>query len=328
MKRLIILLTIFVAVISMSSCEENVSPKGNLPEKYAVNFIVRGDTSLQVAYVSKLYDVEGFDPLTLTTDPAVTGATVYLKYSDSDTKYFLRDTVDNDNLNSTYNSPAKYYYTKNFKPQYNKQIELYVKLPNGTEISSTSKTPVGLIFDQYKSISYIPGPVAQRDTNYASIYWDNIGLDIVKAKRVKIVYYYRELSGEKTRHEKTVPLSVSTDQGKEVYDYYSMAFQNELKIDRKLLTKALQEISAGNTSKARFSLAYLEVEVLTFDENLTKYFSTNLFYDFGFTVRNYPSDLTNISGGLGFFGSYMSVKKILKFDTQYALKEFGYLIEK
>lgn len=327
MKRTYLIISILALVVVFIRCEENVSPKGNLPVKYAVNFVLRGDTTLQTAYISKLFDVEGFDPSVLSADPAVSGAKVYLKYSDSETKYFLRDTIDN-NSNSSFGTPVKYYYLKNFKPQFNKQIQMFAEMPNGDLLNSSSKTPVGLVFDNTKSLSYIPGPLLGRDTTYASIYWNGIGLDVVKAKRVKIVYYYRESNGEKTRHEKLVPIKYSTDGKTESIDYYNMTFQNEVKIERKLLTKALRDISEGNSSKGRFSLAYLEVEVLSFDENLTKYYSTNLFYDFGFTVRNYPSDISNIKGGLGFFGSYVSSKKLLKFDSQYALTEFGYLTEK
>ena len=328
MKRTAILILLLFAIVLLVSCEENVSPKGELPEKYAINFVLRGDTTFQIAYLSELYDVEGSDPSTLKTDPAVSGAAIYLKYSDLDEKYYLRDTIDSNNINSAYNTPAKYYYIKNFKPQFGKQIQLYAQMPSGGKLSSSSTTPAGLVFDNSKSLSYIPGPLLGRDTSYASIYWNGVGLDVVKAKRVKIIYYYRELSGEKTRHEKLVPLNYSTDGITESISYNDYSFQNELKIQRKLLTKALKEISEGNTAKGRFSLVYLEVDVLSFDENLTKYYSTNLFYDFGFTVRNYPSDLTNINGGLGFFGAYVSAKKILKFDSQYALNEFGYLTEK
>jgi len=327
MKRIYVLLSIILTLIVFASCDENVSTKGNLPEKYSINFVLRGDTTLQTAYISKLFDVDGFDPATLTVDPAVSGANVYLKYSDSPTKFFLRDTIDT-NINTDYGTPAKYYYLKNFKPLFNKQIQLYAEMPNGNRLSSTSKTPAALVFDNSRSLSYIPGPLLGRDTTYASIYWDGISLDIVKAKRIKIVYFYKELSGEKTRHEMLVPIKTITNGNDPALDYNNLSFQNEVKIERRLLTKALQEISEGNPSKGRFSLAHLEVEILTFDDNLTKYFSSNLFFEFGFTVRNYPSDITNISGGLGFFGAYVSSKKLLKFDSQYALKEFGYLIEK
>jgi hypothetical protein len=326
-KKSIVVISLLIYALIIS-CEENISPKGELPIKYSVNFVLRGDATTQTAYISKLYDVTGFDPSTLDTDPAAAGANVYLKYSDSETRYYLRDTVDYNNLNPSYNTPAKYYFISNFTPISNKQITLFAQMQDGTQLTASSKTPLNLSFDNYKSLSYIPGPLIGRDTTYASIYWDNIGQDVVKARRVKIVYYYRELTGEKTRHEKQVPLKIDNSSGKEIAVYTDFSFQNELKIPRKFLTKALREISEGNSSKGRFSLLNLEVEILSFDENLTKYYSTSLFYDFGFTVRSYPSDLTNINGGLGFFASYLSAKKYLKFDQQYALNEFGYLIEK
>lgn len=323
-KTLKIFLLLSITVVLFISCEENVSPKGDLPNKYALNFVLRGDTSYQTLYISKVFDVDGFDPATLSTDPAVQGATVYLKYSDSDTKYYLKDTTDLQNLNTAYNTPAKFYYINNFIPIANKEIQITAQLPDGTILKSTSKTPTSLKFDDYESISYIPGSLVGRDTVYASVYWDNVPLDVVKAKRVKIVYFYTGLDGVKTKYVKNVPLKVD---GENV-DYNYFSFQNEVKIERKLLTKALQEISEGNSAKGRFSIAYLEVEVLTFDNNLTKYFSTNLFYDFGFTVRNYPADLTNIDGGLGYYGSYLSAIKILKFDSQWTKTTFGYLTEK
>jgi len=72
---------------------------------------------------------------------------------------------------------------------------------------------------------------------------------------------------------------------------------------------------------------FLSFLIYSFDENLSRYYSANLFFDFGFTVRNFPGDVTNIEGGYGFFGAYSYTKRIIKFDQQYLLSTFGYLRE-
>lgn len=325
MKRILFLFISVILLFLTISCEENISPKGETPQKYSVNLILRGDTTFQTAYISRLYDVEGFDPYIKKDDPAVTGASVSIKYTDSNKRYFFRDTVDNDNLNSRYSTPARYYYIKNFRPAYGKEIELNIILPEGQQLSSKTKISEGIYFDEIKTLPYIPGPFVDRDTVYINVVWENSGLDIVKAKKVYFDYYYKELSGQKTKFTKQVPIKISDFEGIVNADYNNVSYRNDLKISRKILEQALEEISAGNSAKGRYSIAPLIVEVILYDENLSKYFAADLFFDYGFTIRSYPADITNINGGLGFFGSYSSTKRIIKFDPQYLLKRFGYL---
>lgn len=310
------------------NCDENISPKGDLPVKYNVNLILRGDTTLQTAYISNLYNVEGFNLYDKKEDPAVVGASVSLKYSDSNTRYYFKDTVDLQNINTRYNTPAKYYYLKNFRPAFGKEVELNVTLPNGQKLSSKTKIPEGIYFNEEKTLPYIPGPLIGRDTSNMNIVWES-SLSLAKAQKVTLPYYYRALNGEKTKYKVNIPLNrTALPVSNNSSDYINTSFKNELLIDRKLFEQILQNISAGDPAKGRYSIAPLEVEVFLFDENLTSLYSADLFFDYGFTIRNYPSDITNINGGLGFFSSYSHVKRIIKFDPQYLLKKFGYLSEK
>jgi len=328
MKRLLLTIFSVITVLINYSCEENISPVGDLPVKYDVNLILRGDTTLQTAYVSKLYGVDGFNPYSNTEDPAVTGALVWLKYSDSNTKYYFRDTIDLQNINTRYNTPAKYYYIKNFRPVFGKEVELNISLPDGQKLSSKTKIPDGIYFDEEKTLPYIPGPLIGRDTSNMNVVWVS-SLSLVKAQRVTLPYYYRDLNGVKNKFKVNIPINVSSlTAGNNFSDYINTSFKNELSIDRKLFEQVLQNISAGDPAKGRYSIAPLEIEIFLYDENLTSYFSSDLFFDYGFTIRNFPSDITNINGGLGFYASYSYVKRIIKFDPQYLLKKFGYLSEK
>lgn len=328
MKQMLIIVSSIIIVLINISCEENISPKGDLPVKYNINLILRGDTTLQTAYISKLYNVEGFNPYDMKEDPAVAGALVWLKYSDSNTRYYFRDTVDLQNINTRYNTPSKYYYIKNFRPVFGKEVELNVTLTDGQKLYSRTIIPEGIYFNEEKTLPYIPGPLIGRDTSNMNVVWES-SLSLAKAQKVTLPYYYRDLNGVKTKFKANIPLTVTVQStSSNSSDYINTSFKNELLIDRKLFEQILQNISAGNPAKGRYSIAPLEIEVFLFDENLTSYYSAELFFDYGFTIRNYPSDITNINGGLGFFSSYSYVKRIIKFDSQYLLKKYGYLSEK
>lgn len=328
MKKFLAHLVVVISFALFASCEDDISPLGDLPDKYAVNLILRGDTTLQTAYISRLYAAENFDPYSNEIDPAVEGAKVSLKYAGSETEYFFSDTVDNGKINSRYGTPAKYYYLKNFTPQFGKELELKVVLPDGQTMTSKTKVPQSILFDLDNTTPFIPGPLIGRDTVNVTVAWKSSSLEFLKASKVKIVYFHKELSGEKIRHEKEVQLSISVDGADIVENYIDITFNSYLKINRKLLEEALEEISEGDGAKGRYSVAPLEIDVFFFDDNLTRFYSAGLFFDFGFTVRNYPGDLSNINNGLGFFASYVHANKIIKFETQYLLNRFGYLTEK
>ena len=325
MRKATYYLAIIVFVSLLISCEENFSPKGELQNKYSINFILRGDTTFQTAYLSKAYDVQGFDPQTLTTDPAVDGAVISLKYSDSPKLYYLRDTVDNGNINTRYNTPAKYYYIKNFKPVYGKQIELNVQLPDGSKLSSITNMPEGIYFDEAKTIPYLPGPFVGNDTVYINVVWKNSNSNTGKSVRAYLNYYHKELNGDTLAFIKKVPVDMGVLGNDTSYAFSKNVFENQVKIPRKLLDKALRQISEGDAKKGRYLIGSLNVEVMILDDNLSKYVSSEQFFNYGFTVRNFPADFTDITGGNGFFGSYSYTKRVIQFDPKYLLNTYGYL---
>jgi len=315
-----------LALVSITiSCEENFSPKGELQNKYSINFILRSDTTIQMAYLSKTYDVQGFDPNSLSSDPAVDGAVISLKYSDSPKLYILRDTVDHSNINTRYNTSAKYYYIKNFKPVFGKQLELNVALPDGEKLSSVTNVPDGIYFDEGKTIPFLPGPFIGNDTVYINVVWKNSNSNIAKSVRAYFNYYHKELSGDTVAFVKKVPVAMGIVGSDTSYTFSKNVFENKVQIPRKLLDIALRQISSGDSKKGRYIIGALNVEIIVLDDNLSRYFSSDLFFNYGFTVRNFPADFTDIIGGFGFFGSYSYTKRVIQFDPRYLLDTYGYL---
>ena len=330
MKKIFFSYLIIVCLITTLSCDENLSPKGELQQKYSVNLILRGDTTFQSAYLSRLYDVEGFDPNTLSEDPAVTGAGISIKYSDIGTSFYFRDTLDNNNLNPRYNSPSKYSYLKSFRPAYNSEIELNVALPGGQKLTSKTRVPAKINFDEAKTTNliYIPPLVVYNyDSVYLHVYWKNENPYLFKAKKIYFNYYHKDEAGNKTFFVKQIPITSRQEGNLSVVDYNEISLKDELHIERKLVEQALREISNGDNKKALYYVGPIQIEILLFDENLSIYYILKLYFDYGFTIRNFPSDMTNIEGGLGFFASYSQTKRVIKFDDNYLLKKFGYLPE-
>ena len=326
MKKIIPISLIFINVLLFYSCDENVSPKGELPDDYVINLIIRTDTSFQSATVTRVYDVDGFDPLELKADPSVSGARISLKYSDSNIEYFYRDTIDNSKLNSRFGIPSKYYYLKNLPILYGKEIEMKAVIPGGKVISAKTKIPEKFVITSEGTTPFIPGPLIGRDTANISVAWNNAATDYVKMGKATLVYFYKEVDGSKTRYEKKVPMNIVISSNDTSYS--TSSFRNDLKINRTILRNVLSDISAGNSAKGRYSIAPLEIEIFVMDENLTRIFSAGLLYDFGFTIRNIPSPISNMNGGLGFMGSYAHSKIAIRFEDQYLLNTFGYLRER
>ncbi|MCX6175472.1 MAG: DUF4249 family protein [Ignavibacteriales bacterium] len=317
---------VILALTGLSiSCEETFSPKGELQNKYSINLILRSDTTFQTAYISKAYDVQGFDPQKLTTDPAVDGAVISLKYSDSPKQYFFRDTVDNGNINTRFNTPAKYYYIKNFRPVYGKQIELNVALPDGQKLLSVTNVPEGIYFDEAKTLPFLPGPFIGNDTVYINVVWKNSNSNTAKTARAYLNYYHKELNGDTVGFVKRVPVAMDISGSDTSYVMSKSVFENKVQIPRKLLDIALRQISAGDSKKGRYLIGTLNVEIMVLDDNLSKYFSSEQFFNYGFTVRNFPADFTDITGGFGFFGSYSYTKRVIQFDPKYLISAYGYL---
>jgi hypothetical protein len=161
------------------------------------------------------------------------------------------------------------------------------------------------------------------DSIYINVFWNNSSLDQLKAKKVVIGYFHKNQDGNKTWYIKHVPIA-SNQETQSGLDYNELSFRNETHIERKLIEQALLEIAGSDTKKSSYYIAPLKISIFSLDDNLTKFYRSNLYYDYGFSIRNYPGDYSNVNGGLGFFASYSEVTKMVKFDEKYLKNKFGY----
>ncbi len=315
MKNLLLLLFGSVTLLSLSSCDQSLNPKGDYVERYVLNCILRGDTTYQVAVISHSYDINGFDPYKNTTDPAITGADLRLWYNDS--VFVFRDSVVTRLGNVRYDDSLKIYYLKNIHLSYSKPIEIEALLPNGRRLKSSSTTAEEIIFDYENSSRVIP-PV---NTNLVLVQW-NYNENEYYMPRF-IVTYYKNVNGQSEQHTIEIPVKYVQKDGKYIPVYSRVSNQFAVTYNPDDVKRALQSISEGDPDKSNYSvLINNQVIVYALDQNLMRYFSANS-QDNSFTVRLDENDFSNIDGGFGVFGSYVAKSYTIRFIPEF-LTDLGY----
>lgn len=316
MKNLVLLLVLTLGFV-FYSCQENFSPKANFQEKYILNCIIQGDTSYQVAILTKSYDVNGFDPYANTKDPSIAGADIRLR--DGDSVYIFRDSVISADGKSRYDSTMKIYYLKNFQPNFNRELNIEVLLPNGRRLSSSTNTVKDFNFNNQNSSKVIPSDAG----NLINLYWTSPEKNTLFLPTFKFSYYKNE-NGINKLYTVTVPLKYIEQNGEEIPDYPVPSNQPAISYEISAITKVLNNISGNDPNKQNYSvLLNNNINVIELDDPLSKYYSTNLIGN-DFTVRLDALDYTNIQGGFGIFGSYLLKQYSIKFTSDY-ISSFGYV---
>lgn len=316
MKKLYIYIAILSLLVIFSSCEENFNPKGQFQEKYVLNCVLSGDTSYQVAILTKSYNVPGFDPYKNTVDPALDSADIRLWQGDS--VYIFRDTLVDRIGTKRYDSPLKIFYLKNFTPEFRQSYEIEALLPNGRRLKSSSQSVPEVDFDLKNSTVVIPPSVG----NYVNIYW-NIPKENTLFVFTYTVNYYQKIDGVNVPKKVNIPIYYVLQNGQYVPNYSTPSNLPSANFSMDAITRTLENISKNDPNKQNF---YVNItnsfKLFVLDDNLSKYYSSNTGGN-DFTVRLDELDYTNIEGGYGVFGSFFKKTYKLKFTADY-IRSFGY----
>jgi hypothetical protein len=295
------------------SCDENVNPKAPFKERYIFNLIVRGDTTYQIATLSKSYTVSGIDPYENQVDPAIKNADI--RIWNNDIVYIMRDTSISRQDTSRYKTPVNFYYVRNFKPASESPIDVRVELDNGRILTAATKIPAKMAIDSVDKV--IP---SKDKPNFSYVWKNNSGGYFLYRFR----FYYTLKEGSKTNwYIKEVPLTYLKS-GDQYYPYFPTITKNtKVLYDNYCLDSAMVQISKGDVDKSKYEIKKAEFEVLIFDKVLSDYYSSTHGYLDDFSVRVDQDDYTNINGGYGVFASYLDQKIPVEFTEKYVMS-FGY----
>ena len=225
-----------------------------------------------------------------------------------DTTLIFKDSVlsESHTGNSSVNS---FYYLDNYRLTKNTEIEIEALLPEGTVLTSETKSPY------YYTLKLLSGGELMiiPDENSSDLYffkWDMFGnyVSFIFGPSFYISYF---ISGnEEIIHYKKVT-------GKHVQQL------NRYEVPMGFIEKAMQDISIGIDDKAIINIIGACFEVKVYDTALGIYANSIQTFEDEFSVRISEPNISNINGGFGIFGSYISEKFDIEITSNY-ISSFGY----
>jgi hypothetical protein len=310
MKKIIIA---GLLILSFISCNENFEPFGDLKDKYALNCIIQGDTTFQVASITRTYTNTNYDPYSNEVDPNVSGALIRIWNGDS--LVVFRDTVVARSADSKYKTPYHLYYTNKFKLVSN-FLEIEAILPNGVRLTSSSTIPNPIKFITADKV------VPPKSKSHVDFVWEPGTLDNAYLTQVSI-YYFKADDPKKTIRVAYVPAQYVTQNGRDFPIAPKPNNENQLSIDIETMSKTMALIADGDANKANYVILGPYLEVASFGKSLSTYFNSIARANDAYTVNLSEVDNTNITNGVGIFGVYL--RNYWSFDFTHAyIKSFGY----
>lgn len=330
MKKSILCLIITAALISVS-CEDTLSPKAEFKEEYTMYGILKVDTTFQTVYLSRSYQVDGFNGLENRTDPAIEGADVKMNVvRGRDTlKYTLQPASAPRNDVSRYNTPVKYYAINNYKPSDGDKVLITARLAGGKVLnSSTLVPPMSYLYYETSTANY--DPLGEEGGGFTGIKftWKFLSHQYNTtanyfAPRFELVYHKADNPSNKIRVK--VPLYFVPNDGIELPLYPNVSTATTVQFYGDSIEKVLRTISAGDNNKANYVIDIAEFTLLLMDKNLASFLAAENTFADEFSTRIDAADFTNIDGGLGLFGSVATKKTKVKIAKTY-IDTFGYKV--
>ncbi len=319
MKKKYLYAAVLILTVLIFGCEENFSPKTDFQPKYALNCIIRGDTSFQTASISVSYDVSGYDPNTNHNDPFISGAQIRMWDGHSNV-YFFRDSSVARADTSRYDTPFHFYYLDGFIPEPQDSLEILAILPNGKKLHAYTKVPQNVNFNLDSTLSDNNVPVTGK-TDFTETWQQNSNVGWYLPRL--LIYYRKTENGIELKKTQQVALNYEDIKGTQTPAYPQPERTLKITFQNKFLDSAMIQISKGDANKSRYRIMAAILDILVFDNDLSKYYSNmNGYYD-DYTVRVDATDYTNVDGGLGIFGSYIKDSKLVNLKNDY-IHSFGY----
>jgi hypothetical protein len=327
MKNIFIILFIMSNIILITSCNDQVEPKTEINETYALTCIIRGDTSLQVATITSSYNVDGFNPLTNTTSPFIKGAKIILTDHYTGKTYQFSDTTVTGQSGINYNTPINIYSLHGYKPDANGQISIEAQLPNGRVLKSNSVTY--FVSEDFIDINSYLFPIPSIVNGSALVFkWDRLSMrnkikDVYFAPELVIKYFKIE-NGNQIPYEKKIPYDY-THGLTEDYPKYTPLLKDlsQFSFDSLVVGRSMEEISSGDPQKENYIIDQAVFRLFILDKELATYYITQKTFNEDFSVRVVQPNYSNIDGGLGIFGTLNSAQVEIYISHSY-IKSFGY----
>lgn len=302
-------ISLFVLAAVLYSCEENLNPYGEFKEKFVLNCIIHGDTTYQVATITK------------SIGPGESGGInnnfvedAYVRIWSGDKVGLFRDTTVFD---SSENNEIKYYFAKDFKPNEKSEIEIQAILPNGRKLIAKSTVP-----EKVTILNDISDFNITSETDSLKIFWQTLEDRPVFSVRMRIGFYHLE-NNKFVSKSILVPQKFIEKDNKKYPIYPGLTDYPAFEIDLNTISETMRLISGDDVNKSDYAITNAVLEILLLDKELSKYYYTvNRAFD-SYSIKLDETDYSNIQGGLGIFGVTIRNNWRMKFSREY-VESFGY----
>jgi hypothetical protein len=313
---------VFFSLLSFS-CKEDFSPKTDFKEKYVLNCYVDLDydryTNTQVyATVSKLYDVNGFNPSSNDIDPTVSGAEIYFNYRDI--IYQLKEDT-NKAVITKYGTNQIYYSAslRNIYPGY--EVSVSAKMPDGTVLTAQTQLLNAIQF----KYSYL---YRKYFTTFINRFYFGDAFTITWGKIDNRLFFPEMLirygiEGKDKLYYEKVPTDYIKRDGKYQPVYPDITTGEGISYQLAAIDSAMANISKGDSNKKKYFVSVLIFQLVEMDASLSKYYSSIHGSIDEYSIRLDESVYSNIKNGLGIFGSKRTITNQWYLDSTYA-RSFGY----
>jgi len=324
MKKALLVLPI-ILFLFFESCNDDFNINAPYEDFYILNCILRNDSSIQYAIISKnTYTENGTPPASDNIDQNIEGADIKIFYNDS--VFVMRDTTIQ-LANSGDITQVNCYYISNLIMQPGKVIRIEATVPSGQKLKSTIQVQK-ISFAKFSSDFPQVFHSGYQERPYYN--WNWIGdaetaTSILNIPQLEI--YYKKYEGGKYVGEKIlVPLAyyyIYNENDNLTPVSVKFSFNNYCTTTLETVNKTMQEISGDDTNKKNYIINNVLFSVISLDPDLSKFYSAYSTYAEDFTIKLRQTDYSNIVGGKGIFGAYYKFSKSLTIDSLY-ITSFGY----
>jgi hypothetical protein len=322
----------FLLILGGLACNEEFTPKADIQEQvvvYAIASVSRpagsgGFTATISAVVMRSFDVEGVNPAGATIDPSIRGAMV--RVSDRYTSLTLpeRRRVGVDSVTGI--GPRWCYSLTTGAVQPGDSLSLTVDLPDGRRLTAHTQVPPYRLPSTYPDYRFL-GVTTRLDPYFWGSSWNFEWTSAPGDQDLFFIplylVYERMEDSAYVGYTRQVPIRMVSQGGIKVPEYPGAFMVSRVEYPFDALDATMLAISEGDPEKSRYRITGFTWEFSEFDFALSRYYASVNGYLDAYSVRLDQTVFSNISGGIGLFGSSCGYTERYAIDSRYA-ERFGY----
>jgi len=318
-------LAAIMILVTQVGCEEFVNPKAGtnaIPVLHCIIPTSGAGTDVKPEVVlTRVYDVDGVDPSVNRIDPSILGAEITLfhrgkSYRMNERSYPRHDT-------SRYVTNQSHYWTILPALMPGDTVSLFARTPQGEVLTTSTDMPQWQYFET--SIEFAAGFTTDLNRFIVGDSWTftwNEEENHIFFPRLRL-WYRKYTDSVRTLYSREVPLSYVVRNGVGIPVYPTYQWSNSASYSLSSFDSVMTQISAGDPDKLRYKIDYFTFTLEECDRHLSRYYSSVRGYLDEYSVRLDEPVFTNVTGGIGIFGSYRSTSVEYLVDLAY-VHSFGY----